>query len=266
MKKLLALLMTMIMLVSCPCAYAATAGTPPTPSPYSGELIKQGVAGEIIVRLQQRLRDMGYLNYKPTGIFRSMSVDAIIKYQQYQQKPDGTSMIADGTVGTETLGLIFSLDAARAPIAQDVHIPFGPSLDGLPEEKGTLVNWNELKGDLEIGKGYDITDYNTSKSFRVVYVGGENHAEVECESAADTAMMLEVFGGEFNYSKRPMLFKLNDKLIAASMQGQPHGEDYVSRNEMSGHMCLYFEGSLSNVGKLPDAEHIKQLYIAAGRS
>ena len=98
-----------------------------------------------------------------------------------------------------------------------------------------------------------------------MYLGGEQHAEVECYSASDTEIYKEVFGREFNYSKRPVLIHVGGTLIAASLQGEPHGEDIVAHNGMSGHACLYFEGSLSHVGSLPDTEHLKQVYIAAGR-
>ena len=128
------------------------------------------------------------------------------------------------------------------------------------------MNWATVKEQLTVGNQYQITDFYSRKAFQVVYTGGEMHAEVECASPMDTAVYKELFGGEFNYSKRPVLIQLSGTLIAASLQGEPHGEDTVTANDMAGHACLFFDGSLSHVGSLPDTEHIRQVYIAAGRS
>ena len=228
-------------------------------------LLTQGASGEIVVRVQVRLAELGYLNFKSTGNFQGMTVNAVKQFQQMQTKPDGSPMIADGTIGEETLSTLFLPSAARAPIPQQIKIPFGPALSGTAQQSGQLIAWPQVKKMLTEGSTYTIIDYNTSKSFSVVYLGGANHAEVESASAADTATYKEVFGGEFNYSKRPVLLSIDGIQIAASLHGEPHGEDSISRNEMSGHSCLFFEGSLSHVGSLPDTEHLKQVYVAAGR-
>lgn len=258
MKRILACILILLLLFVCSSAFAL-------PDDSRQTLLTQGASGETVVRVQIRLAELGYLNFKPTGKFQGMTVNAVKQFQQIQTKPDGSPMIADGTIGTETLSTLFLPSAARAPIPQQIEIPFGPSLSGSAQQSGQILSWGQVKEQLVKGNTYVITDYNTAKHFSIVYLGGENHAEVECETAADTAVYKEVFGGEFNYSKRPVLLSANGMLIAASMQGQPHGEDSVSRNEMSGHSCLFFEGSLSHVGSLPDTEHLKQVYIAAGR-
>ena len=77
--------------------------------------------------------------------------------------------------------------------------------------------------------------------------------------------MREVFGGEFNFSKRAVTVTINGKQIAASLQGWPHGSDTIPSNDMNGHICLYFDGSLSHVGSLPDAEHQELVYRASGQ-
>lgn len=110
-----------------------------------------------------------------------------------------------------------------------------------------------------------MTDYNTGAQFDMVFCGGEMHAEMECADTVDTAAYKEAFGGEFNYSKRPVVLSVDSRLIAASLQGYPHGEDSVAANEMAGHACMFFSGSLSHVGQLPDVEHATQVNKAAGR-
>lgn len=258
MKRILGCVLILVLLLFCASAMAL-------PDDSGSTLLMQGASGEIVVRVQTRLAELGYLNFKPTGNFQGMTVNAVKQFQQIQTKPDGSAMIADGTIGSETLGTLFLPSAARAPIPQQIHIPFGPALSGTAQKSGQLIAWSQVQERLTVGNTYSITDYNTSKTFSVVYLGGEKHAEVECATDADTEVYKEVFGGEFNYSKRPVLINAGGTLIAASMQGEPHGDDSVAYNGMNGHSCLYFEGSLSHVGALPDTEHLKQVYVAAGR-
>ena len=103
-------------------------------------------------------------------------------------------------------------------------------------------------------------------TFYLQYAGGENHAEMEVRDSQSSAAVREVFGGEFNFSKRAVTVTINGKQIAASLQGWPHGSDTIPSNDMNGHICLYFDGSLSHVGSLPDAEHQELVYRASGQS
>ena len=118
---------------------------------------------------------------------------------------------------------------------------------------------------LTLGKSYNVVDFNTGTQFSLTFTGGTNHAEMEATTAADTATIKSVFGNAFSYFKRPVVIMIGEKKVASSLQGFPHGTDTVSQNDMDGHLCLYFQGSLSHVGALPDAEHVNQVYKAAGR-
>ncbi|MEL7609980.1 MAG: peptidoglycan-binding domain-containing protein [Bacillota bacterium] len=262
MRRILVCCLTLILALFAPgSAFAAPDEVP------SWSLIIQDTSGENVVRVQLRLRELGYLNFKPTGNFRGMSVSAVRQYQQVQLKDDGTPMIADGTVGEETRDLLFRPSATRAAIPASVHIPFGPAAgSGTTPVAGKLVAWSTVKTQLVEGMTYSVTDYNTNQNFSVVFTGGENHAEVECATPSDTATFLSVFGGEFNFSKRPVTVMIDGTRVAASLQGQAHGADTVAANEMAGYACLFFDGSLSHVGSLPDTEHTKQIYIASGHS
>jgi hypothetical protein len=222
--------------------------------------------GEMVVRIQTRLRDLGYFLFKPTGKFQTMTVNAVINFQKQQTGSDGRGIMSDGTVGEQSLAILFSRNARRAPIAAEVKIPIGPGATGANSQYGALVNWNEVKTLLETGKTYAMLDFNTGKTYNMIYTGGEKHAEMECASAEDTAVYKEIFGGVFSFFKRPTLIMCDGRYIAASLQGQPHGSDTVASNGMTGHACLFFEGSTSHVGSLPDVEHLNQIYKAAGRS
>ncbi len=255
MKRLTAFLLTICLCCFyCAGAYAVdVSDTDP---------LTNNATGEIVVRVQIRLRELGYFHYKATGRFQSMSADATKRFQQFQS---GASLLNDGIMGEESKAVLFSQNAVRAPIAQDVKIPIGPSLQGEPAVVGQLVDWGQLKDSLAVGTGYTVTDFNTGKQFVMVYLGGENHAEMECASASDTAVFKEIFNTDSSFYKRPVVLTVEGRLIAASLQGHPHGEDQVAGNEMSGHACMHFNGSLSHVGMLPDAEHRNHVFTAAGQ-
>ena len=272
------LLAALFLFMSVPMAYATPApsqspGTAETPnasvspglssSTTASTLISYGSTGVIVVRIQLRLRELGYFNYKPTGNFQSMTVEATKKFQQNQTDASGAPFISDGTVGEQTRAFLFETSAKRVDIA--ATIPIGQQLAGTASVTGEAIPWSEVKTLLVEGETYTVTDFNTNVQFDMVYCGGDMHAEMECASPVDTATYKDAFGGEFNYSKRPVVILVGTKLIAASLQGFPHGEDTVAANEMAGHACMFFSGSLSHVGQLPDVEHANQVNIAAGR-
>lgn len=57
---------------------------------------------------------------------------------------------------------------------------------------------------------------------------------MEVRDSQSSAAVREVFGGEFNFSKRAVTVTINGKQIAASLQGWPHGSDTIPSNDMNG--------------------------------
>lgn len=219
--------------------------------------------GDYIVMVQVRLRELGYFHFKPTGRYQGMTRAAVIQFQTFQTNAQGSQIISDGTIGEESANILFSTGAVRNPIAQS--IPIGAKFDETQTQRGEALEWTQVQQQLNPGSSYKLMDYNTGVTFNMVYTGGENHAEMECTTAADAGKYKETFGGEFNFSKRPMLLTLGDKLIACSLQGEPHGEDAISNNDMAGHACLFFSGSKSHVGNISDVEHNVNVYRATGQ-
>ncbi len=260
------LLSLLCALLLCPAvSFAAPMAAPGTPAQeaQNSGLITYRSTGERVVRIQLRLRELGYFNYKPTGSFQNMSVQAAIDFQQMQVDANGQSIMADGSIGAQSMDILFSHTAKRVDIL--ASIPFGPQLTGAPSVTGVAVSWNEVKELLSEGTPYAFTDFNTGSTFTMTLVSVNAHAEMECATAMDTQTFLTCFGGAFNYSKRPVVMQVGDRLIAASMQGEPHGQDTVPANDMTGHVCVYFSESLSHVGALPDVEHMNQVRKAAGQ-
>ena len=282
MKKLTVFILTICVLFTAAAANAASPSpapdvTPsPTPAPnpaitpYSGNvpafsgLIGMNYSGDDVVRVQIRLRDLCYFNFKPTGIYQSMTANAAKAFQLKHTTDDGVPMISDGTIGDQTMTILFRHGVSRADIAANIPIGTSQVKDGAV--KGEAMVWSDVKAALSVGSSYLVTDYNTGSTFYLQYAGGENHAEMEVRDSQSSAAVREVFGGEFNFSKRAVTVTINGKQIAASLQGWPHGSDTIPSTDMNGHLCLYFDGSLSHVGSLPDAEHQELVYRASGQS
>lgn len=284
MKKLMLMIMCALLMLSFGAAYAEETAEPsptplPTPSPnpvfqpstavpepFNGLIslsANQGGTDEDVVRVQIRLRDLCYFSFKPTGKYQSMTANAAKAFQLKHTADDGTAMIADGTIGTQSMDMLFRHNVSRSDI--QASIPIGTSSVMDNPTVGEAVKWEEVRSTLAIGSSYLVTDYNTGTNFYMVFTGGENHAEMECKDAFNAGVLKGIFGGEFNFSKRAVTVSVNGKQIAASLQGYPHGEDTYAANDMSGHVCLFFENSLSHVGSLPDAEHKELIYKASGR-
>ena len=284
MKKLILVIMCALLIMSGGAAYAEeTAEASPTPvptpspnpvfepntaepEPFNGLISlssTNGATDEDVVRVQIRLRDLCYFSFKPTGKYQSMTANAAKAFQLRHTTDDGAAMISDGTIGAQTMDILFRHNVSRSDIASSIPIGTSQVMDN--PTVGEAVKWEEVKGTLAQGSSYLITDYNTGTTFYMVYTGGENHAEMECKDAFNAGVLKGIFGGEYNFSKRAVTVSVNGRQIAASLQGYPHGEDTFSANDMNGHVCLFFDGSLSHVGSLPDAEHQELIYRASGR-
>ena len=193
------------------------------PVPFNGLIslsANQGGTDEDVVRVQIRLRDLCYFSFKPTGKYQSMTANAAKAFQLKHTTDDGAAMISDGTIGAQTMDILFRHNVSRSDIQASIPIGTNSVIDN--PTKGEALSWDEVRSTLSIGTSYLITDYNTGTTFYMVFTGGENHAEMECKDA-------------------------------------------YAANEMSGHVCLFFDESLSHVGSLPDAEHQELIYKASGR-
>ena len=237
---------------------------PATASGTAGRIYGKDATGSMVVRIQMRLRELGYLNFKPTGSYRSMTVEAVKAFQKNCREA-GLGSQVDGRMGSESLELLFKQGALRASLS-DVSIPSGPRHSASTlETTGVLVPWESVKLKLFTGASYKITDCLTGNTFELVFTGGENHAEMEPGNEEQLAAFKAICGKEYNYLKRPITVEIDGQQVAASIQCWPHGTDSLSGNGVDGHVCVFFEGSVSSVGNLPDIEHTENIYRAAGK-
>ncbi len=246
MKKPLTILVIAIIIISLLAAPALGA-----------ELLKSGSQGEDVLRVQARLAELGYFNIRPTGVFGGKTRTCVVAFQEYNE------IMADGTIGQESMDRLFSVSAIRKPIGASVEIPIGPSVNGDIKIFGAATPWNEVDPLFKPGQPVEITDCWTEDTFSVTRVGGKNHAEVACSTPADVEVFLSVFGGEPNWSKRPVVVHFEGQDVAASLQGMNHGTDSVEGNGLEGFCCLYFNTSTSHFNSLTDVEHRSNIQDAS---
>lgn len=259
MKKLTIVFLAMIMAFALCSAPLSSAG-----ASSGGTVYDKTSTGSMVVRIQKRLRELGYLNFKPTGSYKSMTVSAVKAFQT-SYRDNGYDMLVDGKMGPDSLELLFKYDALRISLS-GISIPSGPKHGASKLEKtGNIVEWEKVRTMLIPGESYTFIDCFTGKEFSLVFTGGVNHAEMEPRDEAQLAGFKAICGDEYNYLKRPVVVLINDNEIAASIQCWPHGEKVIAESGMEGHVCLYFDGSISNVGKLPDVEHNETVHKAAGQ-
>ena len=206
------------------------------------QALRQGDKGEDVVRIQTRLFDLGFYTYKPTGSFQTVTRSAVVSYQA------ACGFTASGAVGEQTMLSLFARGAKRVDFHAGVPLSF--TAQGAITLKGEDLSWNTLRETLTEGETYHVRNAATGETVSLIFSSGENHAEMTVPARPmkdrnETVSTLTAWLGSANsFYKCAVLFELEDRWIAASMQWD--GEE---------HACVYFTDSRSNVLNLPDAEH-----------
>lgn len=165
------------------------------------------------------------------------------------------------------------------------HIP----VKYAPKGYGELLDWfTEAQYVIPINTDFQITDLLTGKSFNARRTVGSGHADCEPLTANDTAIMKEIWGGNFNWNKRSVLVKYNGRTIAASAAGMLHAGnegaeggvwtswrsddygaginyDYIKGNNAHGHFDLHFYKSIGHSSGVQNPTHQANVLKSAGQ-
>lgn len=239
MKRIIALLLVLLLL------------------PFSGvraddaeQPMQQGDKGEEVVRVQTRLFDLGYYTYKPTGSYQTVTRSAVVSYQV------SGGLMSDGTVGSETMLSLFQRGAKRIDFRAAVPLSF--TAQGAITQKGAAASWNTIKTKLVPGESYRVRNAATGEDAALLFVSGENHAEMTVptrttmEYNAAVSLLNGWLGSANSFYKCAVLFELDGQWLAASMQW-----------DGDAHICIYFKNSRSHVLGLPDEEHAANIRKAS---
>lgn len=191
-----------------------------------GRLLKVGMEGQEVKRLQAALYDRGFLNIADiTGLFGLATRQAVKDFQEACSFKS-----CDGIAGDETLNSIYD---ANNTITQENAL--------FNKLKGTveLLDWFKGGSDWLYRYSYfTITDVKTGLSFHARRFGGWYHADSEPVTAADTAIMKQMCGS-WTWDRRPIWVTLNGRTVAASMHCMPHMANPTQSNNFDGHFCIH---------------------------
>lgn len=107
-----------------------------------------------------------------------------------------------------------------------------------------------------------IYDCETGITVRIKRMGGSNHADVEPATAEDTAKLLKMNGGEFNWDSRAVILHSEGKYVACAINTMPHGDQTISDNNYEGQFCLHMINSRTHGTDSVNSEHQKAIKSA----
>ena len=211
------------------------------------ETIALGSKGQLVVRIQQRLMDLGFYSYKPTGSYQAVTRRAAMAYER------AANARQDGRLTPEEQDELFSGGAVRTPYAASVPLTF-TAQNPYFSVTGELWDWTEVKKQLTEGETYIVTNCATGESCSMAFQDGENHAHMTPVNPMTDGQMLKKWLGESNsYYKIAVVVEIGEKRVAASLQ----------YDNATAH--VYFQGSTSHVLGMADIEHDGLIRRAAGR-
>ena len=193
----------------------------------SGSMLRTGMEGEEVERLQKKLYDRGFRSKRDmSGVYDSATRKAVLEYQ----KKAGLSS-ADGIAGAETLNSVF--DSTNKLTKENATFT---------KLKGSVVLLDWFKGGNEwLNKGARFTVISSMGGKIWTKFGGWYHADSEPITKEDTAVMKSLEG--FSWNRRPIWVTYNGKTVAASMHTMPHMANPTKSNGFDGHFCIHLLNS-----------------------
>lgn len=111
-----------------------------------------------------------------------------------------------------------------------------------------------------------VTDLETGLQFRVQRRAGKYHADVQPLTADDAFVMKNIYSGKWSWKRKAIILQLdNNRRIAASMNGMPHGGGAISGNKFKGHFCIHFRNSKIHSTRKINMDHQIMVWKSAGK-
>ena len=241
-----------VLTVAEKAAYEASGSVDPVPSTFRN--LSKGYSGEDVRRLQEKLVALGYLAASQvSGNYLTSTENAVIAFQK------ANKLTADGIAGVKTQTAIFSATPGSNPGTgtQGANNPGSSTVAVLyPVEK---IDWytGGIQKIWKSGTVAVITDVYTGISFRAQRLYGDNHADCEPLTTADTAAYCKIYKVSTpqqisdqeqkleSWRRRPLWVTVGGRTFCASMYGIPHNYpgDRIPDNGFNGQFCVHFTNS-----------------------
>ena len=238
---------TLIKLFDTSATILPQATAAPTPGP---NYLAQGDSNDTVKNMQQQLIDLGYLTGRADGIFGMQTVIALKAFQLR----NGLSV--DGIAGSKTLGMLTNGGKpAQGVVIEPQASPTPNVTDGLqiigtPKAAQVIyANWySTIRAKVRTYPMLTVYDFATGLSWRANAFSNGAHADAETLTAQDTANMLQAFGGKQTWTPKPVWVVLSDGTVfLASTHSTGHDVDHTPGNNISGHICIHFPRTQSQV-------------------
>ena len=112
--------------------------------------------------------------------------------------------------------------------------------------KVELLEWSVAKTVVQTGMVMKVVDVRTGVTYNIRCFSKGGHADVEPLTRADTDAIFKSRNGVWAWDPRPVWVIIGNRIIAASLNGQPHDVSTIKDNGMNGHLCLHFHGTVTN--------------------
>ena len=227
--------------------------------------------GDDVRVLQRVLKTMGYYGTYPDGIYNANTASAVRTFQfDY-------GMAVDGVVNERLVKKINSIALQLRPLkheennltawadvksdnaaAEDSEIQFYTD--------AVKLQWSAVNKLWKVGKIMKVIDVETGETISFKRTGGIHHADIEPLTETDTDKLRALFGGNWSWTRRPVVAEVAYITSAASVCGMPHGENEISGNGVNGHFCMHFYESTDDDYGLTDKAHQNAIDIASNYS
>jgi len=245
LRKTIAALLAVLTIVSVPMQVNAAA--------------KKGETSEQVRYIQTALKKLGHFQYPEiTGYYGDVTVNAVKAFQK------AAGVKVTGVADDATIALL-----KKAVPEEEIKAA---------EKMGALDWFKVVQYAFPRESDAEIMDVETGKTFNVRRTYGHNHADIEPLTKADAKIILEIWGGTWNWTRRPVVVRIGEYVIAGSMAAFPHAGrddkpalavvsnlsggygtgqnlDAVKGNGVDGHMDLHFLNSRTHGGNVKNKAH-----------
>ncbi len=233
-----------------PTPKPAATPKPDGSQPVTITLLKQGMRGSAVQKMQQRLVDLGYLG-SADGVYGIKTFNAVVAFQ----RKNGLS--ADGVAGSKTQNKLYSSSAISATgsiIQTPVQLPSsgnssGTSSGGFTAPMASEVryaNWfSEIRARAKLMPDVVIYDPDTGLHYNLHMFSFGKHADAEPPTAQDVETMNRIIGEDDWGPKYVWVIFSDGRVYIGSTHSKGHTVDHDSDNGLTGHICLHFPRIMS---------------------
>lgn len=258
--------------------YASNAKAAPTPTPVpkvtptpapavaSSSVLRRGDTSDAVKAMQQQLISLGYLSGRADGVFGVKTFEALKAFQRANR------LSADGIAGTKTLSVLGSSSAVSAngkvqatPTPAPTAAPAAAVSSRPRASQVQYENWyTTVKAKVRKFQYATVYDFASGLSWQVHMFSFGAHADAEPLTAADTARMVQAFGGNTWNAKAVWVVLGDGTVYMASTHSMPHEVQHITNNDFPGHLCIHFPRTQDQVTAIGPYATSHQTTIDAG--